>query len=323
MTLPAYHPPKWLIGAHMQTIWGAKVIKTPAPVYHREYLATPDGQTKLACDFVFAENRENAPLVVMFHGLEGSSQSHYAKALMIKVKEIGINGTIIHFRGCGGVPITGKKAYHAGDSEEIVWVLSTLRQRFAHIYVTGVSLGGNMLAKYLGESQERSDCEAAVVVSAPLDMVAASEPLSKGFGKAVYTRDFLRTLVPKAYDLWQKNPTAFDWQAVKKAKTFAQFDGAFTAPIHGYKDALDYWVRTSAKPLLKDIRVPTLVINAKNDPFIPWQSLPQETEVSSAVSLMQPEQGGHVGFVSGAFPGHVNWLPQTILQFFGLLDKDK
>lgn len=314
VSLPSYCPPKWLIGGHLQTIWPARIIKFPSPKYTREYLPTPDGQTQLACDYVFAD-RPNAPLIMMFHGLEGSSQSHYAKALMSYAKEKGFNGVIVHFRGCGGVPLKGSKAYHGGDSEEVAWILHALKQRFGKVFATGVSLGGNMLAKYLGEYRERVDCDGAVVISAPLDMVAASVPLSKGLGKNLYTMDFLRTLKPKAYQFWLEHPDRFDWDAVKKAKTFAEFDSYFTAPIHGFKDAMDYWTQSSAKPLLKNIQVPTLIINAQNDPFIPADSLPNEKEVSVKVSLLQPKDGGHVGFASGAFPGDINWLPKTILSF--------
>lgn len=310
----SYCSPKWLVGAHLQTIWPARLIKVPSPNYIREYLETPDGETALACDYIFSD-RPEAPLVVMFHGLEGSSQSHYAKALMLNIQEQGLNGVIVHFRGCGGIPLKGPKAYHGGDSEEIAWVLQSLKQRFGRVYATGVSLGGNMLAKYLGESGQNAACDAAVVISAPLDMVAASVPLSKGLGKNLYTMDFLRTLKPKAYAFWSDHPNSFDWLAVEKAKTFAEFDSYFTAPIHGFKDALDYWSKSSAKPLLTAIQVPTLLINAKNDPFIPANSLPTQQDVSSNVTLFQPDCGGHVGFVSGAFPGNINWLPQTILDF--------
>ncbi len=293
---------------------GARIISVPEPTYQREWITTKDGQDRLACDFVFS-TQQDAPLVVMFHGLEGNSQSHYARALAAKIKKKEINGLILHFRGCGGIPLSGKRAYHAGDSEEISWVLQQLSTRFKKIYACGISLGGNMLAKYLGESQGKALCQAAVVVSAPLDMVAASEPLSKNWGKWLYTRDFLRTLKPKAYSVWQNHPELFDWQMIKNATSFNEFDSAFTAPLHGYKDAMDYWQQSSALPLLKNIRIPTLLLNAKNDPFVPACSLPGKTDVSPYVMLMQPEQGGHVGFVSGAFPGHVYWLAQTILDF--------
>ncbi len=313
--LTDYKAPLWLPSTHLQTIWGARIISVPQPTYQREWITTKDGQERLACDFVFS-TQQDAPLVVMFHGLEGDSQSHYAKALMTKIKKKEINGLILHFRGCGGIPLSGKRAYHAGDSEEISWVLQQLSTRFKKIYACGVSLGGNMLAKYLGEQQNNTLCQAAVVVSAPLDLVASSVPLAKGWSKWLYTRDFLRTLKPKAYTLWQKHPDLFDWETIKKATSFNEFDSAFTAPLHGFKDAMDYWQQSSALPLLKNIRIPTLLLNAKNDPFVPAYSLPKETDVSSCVMLMQPEQGGHVGFVSGAFPGHVYWLAETILDFF-------
>ncbi|WP_434776912.1 YheT family hydrolase [Neisseria sp. Ec49-e6-T10] len=316
-TNSCYRAPMWLLGGHAQTIWGARVINTPLPLYKRVLLETPDKETQLALDYV-EPYIEEAPLVVLFHGLEGSSSSHYAKSLMNEAKFRRLNGVVVHFRGCGGVPNMGKRAYHAGDYAEIEWILDIFAKKCKKIYAAGVSLGGNMLARYMAHAKENALCEAAAIISAPLDLVAASVPLAHGLSRLFYTRDFFLTLKPKARAQWVQHPGLFDLKKMQAAKNFSDFDGAVTAPLHGFSSAMDYWQKASAQPFLKDIRKPCLIINAKNDPFVPWQSLPRADEVSDDVVLYQPQEGGHVGFVMGPFPGQITWLPKTILNFFGL-----
>jgi predicted alpha/beta-fold hydrolase len=236
----------------------------------------------------------------------------------------GWQGAVAHFRGCGGHRNHRPRAYHAGDSAEVDWILR--RFRAVHggpILVTGVSLGGNALAKWLGEqnSAARNLVAGAAVVSAPLDLVAASKVLDRGLNKAIYTREFLRTLRPKTL----AHLAAFEKELaflgvtpadIAAARTFRDFDDRVTAPLHGFQNAQDYWTRSSSKPWLKHVAVPTLVINAKNDPFLPAHALPGPNDVSSAVTLLQPDRGGHVGFTEGPFPGHIEWLPRCLLAFF-------
>jgi predicted alpha/beta-fold hydrolase len=212
-----------------------------------------------------------------------------------------------------------RRAYHSGDSEEADWVLRRLKERAgaAPLYAAGVSLGGNVLAKWLGERGAAASAvvEAAAAVSAPLDLVAGGNALGRGFG-LLYTWHFLRSLKRNALERLQRFPGLFDGEAVRRARTLHDFDNAVTAPLHGFRDADDYWKRASAKPWLASIRVPTLIVNARDDPFLPEAALPTEREVSAAVKLEFPDRGGHVGFVSGPFPGHIEWLPERILHFF-------
>lgn len=317
MNVTEYRAPKWLKGGHLQTIWSSKCISMPTPPYRRAYLTTPDQSTSLACDFIDS-SRANAPLVLLFHGLEGSSHSHYAKALMNHVAASDLNGVVVHFRGCGNNVNLGRRAYHSGDTEEARWVLAHFKQSYPKIYAAGVSLGGNMLAKYMGEAREEALCEAAAIISAPLDLMAASDALSKGFAKRVYIPYFLKTLKSNAKIQWSAHPDLFELDSVLKVKTLSAFDNLVTAPMHGFKNAVDYWTQSSAKPYLKHIKKPTLVLNALNDPFLPASALPTKQMVSESVTLLQPQEGGHVGFASGPFPGNVSWLPQTILNFFHL-----
>lgn len=312
-SLPKFKPWSWIKNGHLDTLY-AKLRQEPAPEYRRELLLDSHQKTLVAYDFVDSDNPD-APLVVLFHGLEGSSLSHYSIAMMNAVKRKGWNGVVAHFRGCGGVANTAEVAYHSGDSAEVAYVLQLLKKRYKKVYAIGFSLGGNVLSKYLGEARENAVSEANVVVSAPLDLVNASEKLSKGLSKRIYIPYFLRSLIPKIKSEAQYHDSE-RIAKVAKAKTLREFDYYFTAPLHGYESPEDYYRRASAKPYLKYIEKPTMIINAKNDPFMYPESLPKREDVSKSVYLMQPERGGHVGFVSGTGKGHINWLPEMVLQFF-------
>ena len=236
---------------------------------------------------------------------------------MAAVRDAGWRGVVVHFRGCGGEMNRLPRAYHSGDSEEIDWIARRLRAAGSTLYAVGVSLGGNAFLKWLGESGA-SACaivDRAAVISAPIDLMAAGDALGKGLN-LYYARHFLATLKPKALAKLERHPGIFDPALVRSASTLRAFDNVVTAPLHGFRDTDDYWTRSASKPWLRKIAVPTLVINAKNDPFLPAMALPGPDEVASAVTLEQPVQGGHVGFVSGPFPGNLSWLPAHVLDFF-------
>ena len=313
-----YQAPSWLPGGHAQTLYAALLMPRPRVAYRRERWDTPDGDF-IDLDWVEDPSAGGAPLVVLFHGLEGSSRSHYSAALMATLRGRGMRGVAVHFRGCSGEPNRLPRAYHSGDAREIDWILRRLRAQNADapLFAVGVSLGGNALLKWLGESRESAIpiVNGAVAISAPLDLMAAGEALGQGFS-IIYARNFLKTLIAKSLAKLERFPGLYDAAAVRKSRTLREFDDLVTAPLHGYQNTDDYWTRASSKPELKNIRVATLVINAKNDPFLPAPALPGLAEVSGAVTLEQPEEGGHVGFVSGAFPGCLDWLPRRVLAFF-------
>ena len=260
------------------------------------------------------------PLVVMFHGLEGSSQSHYAKALMSAVRGCGWNGCVPHFRGCSGELNHLPRAYHSGDSAEIDWILRRIVANRAPraMYAVGISLGGNALAKWAGEQGAAAGniVRALAAVSAPLDLAAAGMALGQGFNM-LYTRMFLDTLKRKSLSKLARFPGMIDAERVRRARDLYEFDNLVTAPLHGFRDTDDYWSRASAKPWLARIAIPALVLNARNDPFLPARSLPRTSEVSASVTLEQPAHGGHVGFATGPLPpGRIDWLPQRLLNYF-------
>jgi predicted alpha/beta-fold hydrolase len=311
-----FAPARWMRNPHLQTVYAALLARAPRIAYRRERWDTPDG------DFVdvdFVDGPPGAPWVQLFHGLEGSSQSPYARMLMHFARERGWRGSVMIYRGLSGEMNRLPRAYHSGDSEEVDWVLRRLAARAgaAPLYAAGVSLGGNALAKWLGERGEEA-CgivRAAAAISAPVDLMAAGEALGRGFAR-LYSRHFLATLKTSALARLQRFPGLFDAEALRRARSLRDFDNVVTAPLHGFRDTDDYWTRASSKPWLTAIRVPTLVLNARDDPFLPPWALPTEREVSPAVKLEFPAWGGHVGFVTGPFPGHIEWLPQRILHFF-------
>ncbi len=306
-----YHAPAWLPSGHLQTIYPAKCVKKPSVAFRRERWDTPD-QDFIDIDFV--DGQPGQPLLVMFHGLEGSSNSHYARALMYAVQQRGWSGAVPHFRGCSGELNRGPRFYHSGDATEIDWILRRLRQRHhTTMYAAGVSLGANALLRWLGESQTRANfIRAACAISAPLDLAQGGAALSSGFNM-VYTRSFLQTLKPKCLKKLDQFPKLFERERMLAAKNLYEFDNIVTAPLHGYRDTEDYWDRASAKHVLPDITVPSLVLNARNDPFLPGIYLPQHA--SNAVTLDYPASGGHVGFATGLPPGRIDWLPQRIIGF--------
>lgn len=312
-----YLSPRWLPGGHLQTIYPALFINKPVTALRRERWTTPDNDF---IDIDFLDGEPGKPMVVLFHGLEGSSDSHYARAMMAALAEKGWSGAIPHFRGCSGELNQAPRFYHSGDAQEIGWIIERLYQQFHHahdggkFYAAGVSLGGNALLRWLGESQHHADIvNAACAVSAPLDLAQGGASLSSGFNM-IYTRMFLKTLKPKCLQKLNQFPGLFNRDAMLNARDLYEFDNVVTAPLHGYLDTDDYWHRASAKHILNDITVPTLVLNARNDPFLPAQHLP--TQAAKCVTLDYPDHGGHVGFAAGGIPGHLNWLPQKILHFF-------
>ncbi len=314
-----YRAPPWLVGAHAQTIYPA-LFSGPGPALRRQRLETFDGDF-VDLDWLDANGAQagEPPVVVLFHGLEGDSSSHYARALMRHLKAIGWRGVVPHFRGCSGEPNQLPRAYHSGDHVEIGWMLSAIRSLVpsAALYAIGVSLGGSALLNWLGREEDRAATliDAAAAVSAPLDLTAAGVAIGQGFNR-IYTRHFLQTLIPKALEMARRFPGTLDAVSIRRADSMYAFDDVVTAPLHGFEGADDYWSRASSKPWLHRIAVPTLVLNARNDPFIPAASLPTAAEVSAAVTLEQPADGGHVGFLSAPFPGRLDWLPLRLVQFF-------
>jgi uncharacterized protein len=309
----ALRAPLWLPGGNLQTIWPVLCSRRPPDVHwRRERWDTPDGDF-VDVDFTDAANAR-APLLVLLHGLEGSSQSHYARAFAHWAQVHGWRCAVPHWRGCSGELNLAPRAYHSGDHEEVDWLLTRLRgSAHAPLHAVGVSLGGNALLRWAAEAGHvaATRVRALASVSAPLDLAAGGAALGRGFNRLVYTRMFLQTMKTKALAKLQQHPGLFHRERMLASRTLYEFDNVFTAPLHGFKDTDDYWSRASAKPHLARIRVPTLALNARNDPFVPAASLP--CDGGPHVTLWQPAHGGHVGFPGGAFPGHLMTLPDAVM----------
>ncbi len=313
----SFSAPAWLPGGHAQTIWPALLARRAlqgAVQYRRERVTTPDGDF-IDIDFALDNAPPDAPTLVLFHGLEGSSQSHYALAFGQVAAARGWRFVVPHFRGCSGPLNDGPRAYHSGDFEEIGWILEWLMDhRAAPLFVAGISLGGNALMRWAAESGRAAGATVRAVASicSPLDLTEAGRAIDRGFNRWAYARMFLQTMKPRALAKWAQHPGLFDRERVAAARTLYEFDDAFTAPLHGFAGTDDYWARASAKPHLHRIRIPALALNARNDPFVPARSLPQ---ADAGITLWQPRHGGHVGFPAGPFPGHVMTMPQAVVHW--------
>ena len=301
-----YRAPWWLPGGHLQTIY-ASLRPPPRVALRRERWDTPDGDF-IDVDFAGAGGRS----LILFHGLEGCSDSHYARAIAAHAERRGWHVAIPHWRGCSGEPNLKPRAYHSGDAEEVDWLIAKIRPQCA----IGISLGGNALLKWLGERGERARLRRAAAVSAPIDLPAAGEALDRGVNRFIYTRHFLATLKPKSLAKLERFPGLYDAAQVRAARCFRDFDNTVTAPLHGFRDVEHYWSAASSGPWLEHIRVPTLLVNARNDPFLPEHALLAAAKrAAPCVVLEFPRTGGHAGFVSGPFPGHHGWLSNRLLDF--------
>ena len=340
-----YEAPWWLPGGNLQTIWAALRAERyvgNAPTFRRERWVTPDHDF-VDVDFLVdaqqpfsdapplekldpsggsasheVKSVEAKPLLVIFHGLEGSSGSHYAQALADAARARGWACAVPHFRGCSGELNHAPRAYHSGDFQEIDWILRRLQSGHAGpLVAVGISLGGNALMRWASElgASAAHVVRAVASVCSPLDLAASGWEIGRGFNRLVYTRMFLRSMVPKALQKLDQHPGLFSRSDLLAARDLYAFDNIVTAPLHGFKDTDDYWKRASAKPHMGCIVVPALALNAINDPFIPAWSLPQPADVSGSVTLWQPAQGGHVGFPTGPFPANVRAMPQAVTAF--------
>ena len=324
-----YCAPFWLPGGHLQTIYAATIANAPQVTYRRERWELPDGDF-VDVDWIEPQRTESEraepdasaqlaseklPIVVLFHGLEGNSQSNYARALMSATQAKGWRGVVIHFRGCSDEPNRLPRVYYAGDTPEIQLLLSRVRENApnAPIYAIGVSLGANALLKWLGESGETANqmITKAAAVSAPMDLAASATALDTGLNRLLYTPRFVNSMRPKALAMNERFPGLLDAEKINAAKTIHDIDNAVTAKLYGAVDADDYYAKNASKPWLTKICLPTLILNAKNDSFVPAETLPTPAEVSAFVTLEYPATGGHAGF-----SGRDNWLPNHLLEFF-------
>ena len=242
-------------------------------------------------------------MLLVLHGLEGTARSHYVAGLFAHARARGWRAAVLWFRSCSGEMNRRARFYHSGDTGDLDWLLRVLMEREPEVRVgaVGISIGGNVLLKWLGEQGDAAPkiLTAAVAISVPFDLAACARVMDQGFQKAVYTASFMRSFRVKTRAKAQAHPGFVDLEAALRARTFAAYDRVVTAPLHGFADEVDYWQRASSGPYLGRIRRPTLLLNAVDDPFIPATSLPDPATLPECVQAEFVRHGGHVGFIEG------------------------
>lgn len=298
----------WLPGPHLQTLWPTLMRRKIPLDLTRERIELPDGDF-IDLDWVSFEKKD-APLVIVLHGLEGSIHSQYARGILRTLQKAGNRAVLMHFRGCSGEHNRLPRAYHSGETKDIATIVNILKNRTPDvpIYAIGYSLGGNVLLKWLGETQNENPLDKAVAISVPFELNKLADKMNTGFSK-IYQRHLLNLLIQKFKDKHKLD-------RIHEVKSFWDFDNHFTAPLHGFKDAMDYYLQSSSRQYLKNIQKPTLIIHAENDPFMTLDVIPQNSDLSQYITLEISNSGGHVGFVSGIVPGLGKyWLEERISNF--------
>ena len=315
-----FTPAWWLRGAHRQTLWSQFFRRERLPSLRTERVETPDGDHLFLYHLDIDSTR---PRVILLHGLEGSVRSHYVAGILAKAQRRRWNATLVEFRGCGPELNAGPRMYHSGETGDLELVVQSMieREPAAPIFLAGVSLGGNVLLKWLGEcgTQAPQQVRAAVAVSVPYDLEAGCRILQRGFAR-VYDRHFLRSLRDKAWRKLSQHPGLFDADKLSRALTLEDFDDAVTGPVHGFSGSHDYYVKSSSIAWIDKIRVPTLLLSAEDDPFLPRRVLDQVRAIAGEnrnLHLRFTRFGGHVGFLSGSIPFRpVYWAEERLMAFF-------
>lgn len=294
---------------HIQTIVPNVLFPKAKVELRRERLELPDG------DFIDVDwtAGTSGPIVIVLHGLEGSIRSRYANNIMRRIHAMGFRGALPHFRGCSGEPNRLPIGYHSGFTQDLEYFSGLLKQREpgTPLAVVGYSLGGNVLLKWLGESPNATRVVTGVAVSVPFDLGICSAAIERGFSR-VYMWELMGRLRRSATRKFSRVRAPMAMPDIRALRTFRQFDDAMTAPLHGYKDADDYYARCSSRPFLKRIQVPTLVVHSADDPFMTPEILPRPEELSAAVTFELTERGGHVGFIDGSLLRPRRWVDQRI-----------
>lgn len=306
-----FKPPWWLRNPHLQTIWPLFRSFPKDLAFVPERLELADGDF---LDLVWLGSGKK-PIVLILHGFEGSLDSHYAKSILQVIQANGWRGVLMHFRGCSGEPNRLLRNYHSGETGDLETVVRTLiaRESTVPFAAIGFSLGGNVLLKWLGETGKQNPLKAAIAISVPFELEKAVKHIHQGFSK-IYEKHLLRSVISRLSIKYQSQRN--DFSLPSEIASLEDFDNKVTAPLHGFKNAKDYYDQSSSRPFLKKIATPTLLLQAKDDPFMPHEVIPDKRELSSFVQLELTTHGGHVGFIQGKFPWKLEyWLEKKIPAF--------
>lgn len=302
---------------HLQTIVPSQLRSLPKTPIHRETFTLPDG------DFIDVDYTDNAsgPVLILLHGLEGSTESQYIQAMLNQAHRAGWQGVGMHFRGCSGRDNSLPRSYHSGDIEDFHELLLALHVKYPHrkFAAAGYSLGGSVILNWLATHNESKLLDAACAVSVPYELATCASRMNQGFSR-VYRNHFMKTLrdkVRRKAPLLAQHKVDIDLRAIEDSNDFWVFDHHVTAKLHGFRDAEDYYRSCSSKPKLKSINIPTLLIHSLDDPFMHPHCVPQPEDLSDAVELELTQHGGHLGFVSGSIPlrPRYDWLETRMMHF--------
>ncbi|MFZ0486001.1 MAG: hydrolase [Arenicellales bacterium] len=314
VTESGFRAAPWCRGGHVQTVWPYLFRLIPRPRYRRERLELPDGDF---IDLDWLGPAEPRALVVILHGLEGSSSSHYVRALSQTLADRGVSSVVMHQRGCSGEPNRLARFYHAGETADFQVVLEHCRNLLPGmaVHAVGYSLGGNILLKRLGEDRDGPLPDAAVAVSVPFLLEVGARRLEHGISQ-LYQAHLIRGMKRSVAVKRGRMPYPIDEHTLSRCGTFEEIDTCLTAPLHGFVDAHDYYRQSSCRRFLPAIRTPTLIIHARNDPFMTPAVIPGPEELSGSTRLELSRSGGHCGFVSGLSPFKPRyWLDERIPDF--------
>lgn len=304
-----FKPAWWLPNSHLQTIWPVICRRNIKNLQlERERLELPDGDF---IDLDWLNKEKPGPLAMVLHGFEGSIESHYAKGIMSELDRQGIRAVFMHFRGCSGEPNRLPRGYHSGETTDVNWVVEAIKKREpkTKLGAVGYSLGGNVLLKWLGETKGSNPLDAAIAISVPFEIDKAAKRIQQGFSR-IYQWYFLKCLRERLLHKSEKVSSPIQMSFLSEVQTLKDFDDRYTAPLHGFSNAEEYYTIASSRQYLSCIQIPTLVLHAKDDPFMTEDVIPTHQELSPHVTLEITEAGGHVGFVMGKYP----WAPEYWLE---------
>jgi len=308
-----FKPAWWLRNRHAQTIWPSLFRIRPKTVLIRERLELPDGDF-LDLDWTASNT---GPLVLLLHGLEGNDKSHYAKSLLKHLSQHGMQAAIMYFRGCNGEINRLPRAYHSGETSDVSYVVSQLVARYPGrpIYAVGISLGGNVLLKWLGETGHDNPLTGAIAISVPFELANAADQLNRP-GSRIYQRHLLDKLQNSLKQRLSHMSLPIDKDKALSCSTIRQYDELVTAPLHGFSGANDYYAKSSSRQYLSSIQIPTLILHARDDPFMTSEAIPRVDELSDKIILELADAGGHVGFISGYSPFKPHyWIEERVSLF--------
>jgi len=316
-----FQPSFLLKNRHVQTLYAPLFRKFPKIEIDIENFTLSDGDFVEAYWHKLTNHTNTTPILILFHGLTGSFDSPYIKGVMLAAEKKGFSSVLMHFRGCSGKDNLKPRSYHSGDTQDAREFIASIHKRYpkAKLFAAGYSLGANMLLKLIAEEKDKTPLTAAVAVSAPMLLDVCANKMRKGFSKFyqnILLKD-LRLALHKKYDAHpMKKLIGLKREDIEKLKDFWEFDEAYTAKINGFQSAQDYYTKSSAKQYLKAITIPTLIIHAKDDPFMTQEVIPKKEDISKAISLEILDHGGHVGFISGSLFSPIYWLDKRIVTFY-------